>query len=57
MNTKNLKSLAVLAGAAALASSASTPPTPTTCADPGAHPPPVIDYGLTEKAMVVDLHG
>lgn len=55
MNTRDLKPLAVLGAAVALVAVGINGADADHSSDPGAHPPPVLDYGLNEKAMVVDL--
>lgn len=55
MNLKNLRPLAVLAAAGALVAVGVNGADADHSSDPAAHPPPVLDYGLSEKSMVVDL--
>jgi uncharacterized repeat protein (TIGR01451 family) len=56
MNTKHLKRLAVLAAATGLAVAGVHAADADHNADPAAHQPPEIDYGLSEKSIVVELH-
>jgi uncharacterized repeat protein (TIGR01451 family) len=55
MNTKHLKRLAVITAATALAVAGINAADADHNADPAAHPLPVIDYNLDEKAIVVKL--
>ncbi len=55
MNSKHLKSLGVLAAATALGVAGINGAGADHNADPSAHPLPVIDYGLSEKSIVVKL--
>ncbi|WP_322937881.1 DUF11 domain-containing protein [Nocardioides bizhenqiangii] len=55
MNIKHLKRLAVTVGATGLAVAGIHAAEADHNADPNAHPLPVIDYGLDEKAIVVKL--
>src|SRR5690242_18438530 len=59
MNTqhlKHLKRLAVVGVAAAIVTTAVNAAQADHSPDPAAHPVPVLDYGLSSKAIVVKLH-